>query len=434
MPGSPINAQRAALFRDRSYRWMMIGAVISMMGDQFTLLALPWLVLKMTGDPLQLGIVLALASIPRALFILLGGALVDRHSPQRVLMLTKYVNTALLGLLAGLLLTNVLTLWMLYALALAIGLASAFSIPSGTSMLPQVVRPEFLSMANGMMMTLRQFSMFAGPLLAGTLIAIFGDGSSGKLEDAKGLGLVFLFDAFTFAVTIWTLGKVELYRSAEPAPRGMTQHVFKSIADGLRYCWNDQRMRACFVYWAAAAFFVSGPIQVAIPVLANQLSHGALSFGSLVGAHGAGTLIGTLTVSFAPRLRIVRVGLAMLVIDGVIGALFMPLGQISSTLQGASLLLVIGTLTGFLQVTVFTWLMRHTTPSMMGRTMALFMFIFMGVAPMSAALTGWLMRYVTLGQIFACSGGMLVCLVAIAFSTSRIRTISDSCPATTVEA
>jgi hypothetical protein len=119
----------------------------------------------------------------------------------------------------------------------------------------------------------------------------------------------------------------------------------------------------------------------------------------------------------------------MLTIDGVIGALFMPLGLINATWQGVVLLLVIGTLSGFLQVTVFTWLMRHTAPPMMGRTMAMFMFIFMGVAPMSAALTGWLMRYVTLTQIFAGAGAMLVTSVLIAFATSRIRTISDLRPA-----
>jgi hypothetical protein len=78
--------------------------------------------------------------------------------------------------------------------------------------------------------------------------------------------------------------------------------------------------------------------------------------------------------------------------------------------------------------------MRHTTPSMMGRTMALFMFIFLGVAPLSAALTGWLMRFVTLGQIFACSGAMLVCAVLVAYTTSSIRTISDLRPAGSTDA
>ncbi len=429
MTNSQPDGQRAALMRDPSFRWMTAGGAISMLGDQFTLLAMPWLVLSMTGDPLMLGIVIALASIPRALFILIGGALVDRYSPKRVLMLTKYVNTVLLTLLAVLVMTHALTLPILCALALAVGLASAFSIPSSTSMTPQVVPREQLATANGVMMVLRQFSMFAGPLLAGSLIAVAGDAAGNGMRDARGLGLVFLFDACSFILSAWTLSKVRVLPAVVAQPVPPSQNVLRLVAEGLRYCWNDDSLRTCFAYWAAVAFFVSGPIQVAIPVLATQLSHGAMSFGLLVGANGFGTLIGALALNINPRLRIGRIGLAMLIIDGVIGTLFIPLGLITSTSQGVLLLLLIGTLGGFLQVTVFTWLMRHTAPPMMGRTMALFMFIFMGVAPMSAALTGWLMRYVTLAQIFAGAGGMLVFCVLIAFITSRIRTISDVRPA-----
>ncbi|HEU4375941.1 MAG TPA: MFS transporter, partial [Telluria sp.] len=72
---------RAALLRDPNFRWMMGGGVISMLGDQFTLIALPWLVLQMTHDPLTLGLVIAVMGVPRAIFILVGGALVDRYSP-----------------------------------------------------------------------------------------------------------------------------------------------------------------------------------------------------------------------------------------------------------------------------------------------------------------------------------------------------------------
>ena len=87
------------LLRDRNMRWLMAGAAISNLGDQFTLVALPWAVLQRSSDPWQLGLVLALIGIPRALFILLGGAVVDRHSPRRVLMLSKMANALLLAVL-----------------------------------------------------------------------------------------------------------------------------------------------------------------------------------------------------------------------------------------------------------------------------------------------------------------------------------------------
>lgn len=428
MSNSPDGAARATLKQDPNFRWLMSGALISMLGDQFTLIALPWLVLKMSADTFVLGTVLALTSIPRALFILIGGALVDRHSPKRVMMLTKYVNTFLLGLLSFLIFTNQLSLWMVYGFALAIGLATAFSIPAGTSMMPHVVRRDQLQAANSMMMGVRQFSMFAGPVLAGVLIAVFGDGASGSLDDANGLAAAFLLDALSFGVTIWTLAKVNVHTS--PVPAGTAPHVsvLKSVADGLRYCWNDASLRTCFLYWGVVALFITGPIHIAVPLLANELGHGAAAFGGMLGAHGAGTLIGMAFSGMKPNLRLRNFGTTILLVDAVIGLLFIPMGQVSTTWQGAALLLLVGTLGGFLQVMVYTWLQRHMAPAMMGRGMALFMFIFMGVAPISSAVTGWLMRAMTLGQLFAGSGALLVGIVAIAFAVSRMRSISDLQP------
>ncbi|MFZ2524396.1 MAG: hypothetical protein WAW87_03685, partial [Candidatus Ferrigenium altingense] len=75
--------KRPALFKDSSFKWLLSGSALSMLGDQFTLIALPWLVLKMTEDTLALGLALALTGVPRALFMLIGGALVDRYSAKR---------------------------------------------------------------------------------------------------------------------------------------------------------------------------------------------------------------------------------------------------------------------------------------------------------------------------------------------------------------
>lgn len=418
------------LSRDRNFRWLIAGSLISMMGDQFSLIALPWLVLQMTGDTLVLGTVLALMSVPRALFILLGGALVDRHSPKRVLMLTKHANTLLLALLAALVFSGQLSLWMVHALALAIGLASAFSIPAATSIMPHVVARELLPAANGVSMGLRQLSMFAGPLLAGLLIALFGDGGDGggtlNASDAHGIAIAFALDACSFALSAWTLSQVRT-GMPQPRPDGLGQSVWVSVNEGLRYCWNDASLRTCFAYWAAVALFISGPVQVAVPVLAGELGQGAAGFGALAGAHGFGTLIGVIVTGMRPRMRIGgSFGKTILLLDGAIGLLFIPLGLIGAAWQGMLLLFAIGLLGGFVQVTVYTWLQRHVVPAMLGRAMAMFMFIFMGIAPMSSALTGWVLRSVTLVQLFACSGAALVVIVLIALGASRMGRVTDA--------
>ena len=434
---APSADPRAALFRDRNFRWLTIGSFLSMLGDQFTLIALPWLVLRMTGDTLVLGTVLALISVPRALFILVGGALVDRHPPKQVLMLTKHLNLVLLATLATLVLTGALTLWMVYALSLAIGLATAFSIPAGTSLMPHVVPRTQLQAANGISLGLRQLTMFLGPLLAGLLIALFGDGSAsaaGSGANATGIGLAFALDAMSFGASAWTLTKVQTLAAAAPPPHASTaapQAVLASVVQGLAHFWRDSALRTCFLYWSAIALFIMGPIHIAVPVLANSTPQlGAAAFGTMLGAHGAGTLAGMVASGMFPRLRWGSLGLTILVFDAVIGLLFIPMGLINAVWQGAALMLAIGLLGGFMQVRVFTWIQQRVPPALIGRAMSLFMFIFMGLAPVSAAVTGWLMKSITLTQLFAASGGTLVVLVALAFALTPLRQVDDAPTAT----
>jgi MFS family permease len=415
-----------ALLRDRNFGWMAASSTVSILGSQFTQVALPWLVLKLTGDSLMLGLVLAAVNIPRALLILIGGALTDRHSAKRVLMLTKYVNLVLVGGLAALVLSGDPALWAVFALAFAIGVAGAFSIPSASALLPDVVAAAELEAANGILMSLRQTALLAGPLLAGLLIGLFGarGGASGEI---RGLGVAFLLDALTFALSAWTLSRVRV-REDRPAPEA--QHrVLRAVASGLAYLWRDYSLRTLCLYFAATTCFVGGPLQVALPVLADtSLSEGAAAFGSLMAAQGAGVLAGMILAALRPHWRIGTLGLMILLIDGASGVLLLPLGRIGALWQGILLLLPLGVLGGVLQVAVFSWMQRRVPAAMMGRAMSLFMFIFLGMAPISASVTGWVMRGLTAAQIFTYSGALLIGIVLLAIGNPRIRAIGAPLP------
>lgn len=402
--------------------------MLSMIGDHFSMIAFPWLVLKMTGDPLALGTVLALIGIPRTLFMLVGGALVDRYSPKNMLMLMKYINAILIGTLAFLVLTNSLSLWVIYAISLSVGFTSAFSMPAESAILPHVVQKEHLDAANSTVMSIRQVTMLIGPLLAGFFIMLFGDtsASAGAVADSRGLGMAFLFDASTYAISALLLAKVAVRRPEAAADSAPQTNLLQSIAEGFHYCWSDVMLRTCFLYWAAITLFISGTIQVAMPVLATSLNLGAASFGMLLGAHSAGTLIGMILSGVMPKLRIGNLGTTILLVDCLIGLTFAPMGFITATWQGAILLLIIGTLGGFVQVAVFSWMQRRVPATMMGRTMSLFMLLFAGIAPISAAAAGWIMRSISLSQLFAGCGAMLFGFALIALIISPMKTMSES--------
>ncbi|MFC0350169.1 MFS transporter [Undibacterium danionis] len=427
------NAKPARGFiRDPNFLWMLAGGITSMLGDQFTLVALPWLVLQMSHDTLTLGIVLALLGIPRALFMLIGGAVVDRYDPKSVMMITKYINTVLLAILVVALLTSSLSMWMIYLIALLLGLSTAFSIPAGTSMLPRVVAAEHLQAANGMMLGLRQVTFFLGPLMAGGLIALLGDHATASqatavlgIADSKGLAMAFFVDCFSYAFSAWTLSHVRML-SIKTEQSAVKQSLISATMDGLRHCWNDSMMRSCFLYWSAIAFLIMGPMQIAMPLLAQQIGNNAGVLGLLAGAHGAGTLLGMALSSVFPKLRLGSLGSTILLIDTLVALLFIPMGLIHVAWKGAAILLAIGALGGYLHVAVFTWIQRQVPPAMLGRAMSIFMFIFMGISPVSAALTGWIMHSISLSQLFAGSGALLIVIVVIALLMSPIRYMRDA--------
>ena len=430
----------SALKQNANFQWLTRGGIVSALGDQLTIVALPWLVLKLTGDTLALGLVIALMSIPRAVFILIGGALVDRYSPKRVLMLSKYANAVLLALLTLLVLnlnaaptvalsdslsltialTPQLALPLIYALALGLGLAQAFGMPSATSMMPLSIPAEHLQAANGVLMGIRQVSMLVGPLMAAGLLAIAGNGGD-VVSDARGLALAFGFDCFSYLFSAWTLAKVRPL-NAPPAADG--QSVLRAVGEGLRMVWNDVPMRLCFIYWGIVSLFIGGTMQVAIPVLARDL-HGASTLGVLMGAHGAGTLLGMgVAAKFGARLRFAGFGTMLLLIDAVAGVLVAPLGYVHVAWQACLLMLALGLLGGYMQINVFTWIQRRIPPQMMGRAMSIFMFIFMGLAPLSAAAAGWILTQIPLSQMFVGGGIILVLFAALAYVLTPIRSIT----------
>jgi MFS family permease len=354
---------------------------------------------------------------------LIGGAVVDRYSAKRVLMLTKHASALLVGALAVLTFTGAATLPMVYALSLGIGLAQAFAYPSGSSIMPRAIPGELLQAANGAMMGVRQVGMLVGPLLAALLLAIGEAGSDGGM---RALALAFAFDSMSFVISAWTLSRVLPLPGAAPA---VPKNVLHAVGEGLMAVWRDVEMRTCFAYWGLVSVLIGGTMQVALPVLAKERLHDGSAFGMLMAAHGAGMLAGMAFSGMTAKHnagRPLRIGLLALSVDAMAGLLLMPLGLISAAWQGGLLLLSLGALVGLVQVAVFTWIQKRVQPQMMGRIMSIFMFILFGLAPLSSATTGWIMLHVTLQQMFAGGGVVLVVCATLALLFTPMRRITSA--------
>lgn len=431
---------RHPLLGNPSFRLLFGGSTVSMFGDQFTLVALPWLVLKLTGDPAALGLVLAAMALPRAAFMLIGGAVVDRLSPRRVLLTARLANAVLVGLLATLVLSGAIHMALVYAIALGIGLSTAFAYPASSALLPQLLQPVELQPANALLMGMRQLSMFIGPALAGLVIGAGAHGPQrGAVVDAGGLGLAFAIDAASFACSLLALWLIRM--PGELQPPASANGVLAHLGEGLRAVWDDAPLRAFLLYAAAVAVLVGGPIQVGLPVLADtRLDLGAASLGILMTANGGGMLVGGFLSGWVARRVGERLGLMILVIDGCNGVALAALALVHSTPAGAALLAVTGVLGGIAQITIVSWIQRRVPPAMMGRAMSVLMFTFLGLGPISAALAGSLLKVVPLPALFVAAGLTLSAIALGCLGQPALRGIGaprlaaePPAPATAVE-
>ncbi len=160
--------------KNRDYRLLWTGQAVSFLGDQFHLVALPWLVLQLTGDPFQLGLVMALAGVPRALCMLLGGAWANRYSPRTIMIVSDVVRFGATGAIAVTTLNGTITIEMIYALAVVFGLLSGVFLPAANSSVPRLIGRDQLESGNALMRLAEHSANFLGPAAAGILIAAFG--------------------------------------------------------------------------------------------------------------------------------------------------------------------------------------------------------------------------------------------------------------------
>ena len=410
-------------FTNRDFRLLYGGSSISMVGDQFTLVALPWLVLQLTGKPAQLGLVLAVMALPRAAFMLVGGAVVDRMSPRRVLLTARGANAVLTGLLAALVLAGAVQMWMVYVLAFAIGLCTAFAYPAGGSILPQLVAPNQLQAANSALMGTRQLSMLVGPALAGLLVTA-GSARAGAAGSAgaHGTGLAFVVDAVSFLFSVASLLAIRIPADRESrAPAG---GVLAQVLEGVRSLWQDVQLRSFIAYMAFVSVLVMGPLQVGLPLFAKlRFSAGAAAFGWLMTANGTGMLLGSIMSRAATRALRGRLGIMALSLDAAAGLALAALSAVHSVLVGAALLVLTGLFAGTVQIAIVTWIQRRVPQALMGRTMSIVFFTFLGLAPLAAALAGGLLSVISLSELFVGSGLSLTALALLCLTRPSLRAI-----------
>jgi len=383
-----------------NFRLLWMGSGLSSIGDQFYLVAMPWLILQLTGSGAVLGGIMMIGAIPRSVLMLVGGAVTDRISPRRIMMATASCRTVLVATIAALLWTHRLELWQLYALVFFFGVADAFAAPAAQTFLPSLVNAEQLPAANSVSQATSQLTTLAAPAPAGIIV------------NSLGIAWAFFIDAVSFLFIIaalWKLPDPPQAASATPP-----QKMLRSILDGLLYVKNDVALRSLLLVTAVLNFCIAGPFSVGIAFLSKKQFGSPTAFGLLISSLAAGGLAGML---MAGVWKLRRRGLLLLTVCVFLGLCLSSIGLFHRLWPLALLLFVMSAASGFMNVQLIAWFQQRVDRILLGRVMSVVIFAAVGLAPLSLAAAGFAIQW-SLPGMFAVAGAAVVA-VTLAASTHR---------------
>jgi MFS family permease len=405
----------------RDFRFLFIGQGVSLLGDQCYLVALPWLVLQLTGSGLALGTILLAATIPRMVFLLVGGAATDWLSPHRLMVASNAFRSLVCAILTILVLSKTVSLWHLFVLAAAFGTSDAFFSPAIKAFIPGLLKDEELTAGNSLLQSTNMLTKFVGPSLAGLLIAAAGTASAFAVDTVS-----FLFVTACLLTMRIKKPKAVITENVQSKPALGRSGILASIREGLRYTLREPAIRSLIIIIAAVEFACAGPFTVGLASLANsRFTGGSQAFGIMLSTLGGGFLLGTL---IAGLIKKSRMGAAILVAAIVLGSGLVLLGLAPSLLWACVLLAIMATTGGCLQVLNAVWFQTRSNPQMLGRVMSVVMFCAFGLTPLSYIIAGGLVK-ISLTLMFVVNGAFL--LVAAAFCASSWRQIDSTEPVTT---
>ncbi len=357
--------------RVRNYRLYFAGQVVSMTGTWMQWVAQGWLVLRMTGSGFLVGAVTATQFLPMLLGGAYGGVIADRVDKRKLLIGTQS-TAGLLALILGVLVsTGAVRLWMVFALALTLGIVNAIDNPARQSFVSEMVDRSEVTNAVSLNSVLANGTRVVGPAVAGFLIA------------GVGIGLCFLINAASYigvVVGLLLMRSDELYAN-ERAERRPGQ-----LREGLRYVRRRPELWLPLMLMVVVGTLAYN-FSVLLPLLSRfTFDRGPAGYGEMFSVLSVGAVVSGLTVAAMGRAtqRIAALAALSFGVSTLIVAVMPTFGA-----ELAAMLAVGAASTVFVAVTNSVLQLR-ASPAFRGRVMALFAIAFLGTTPLGAPLVGWI--------------------------------------------
>ncbi len=358
--------------RHRNYRLYFFGQIVSLSGTWMQLIALNWLVYRLTDSAFMLGFVGFVMYVPNFFLSPFAGVLIDRFSRWRILFTAQLLAMINALLLATLMLTGIIEVWHIVVLAAVQGLINSFDFPSRQSMMVQLVDDKRdLSNAIALNSSMVNVARLVGPSIAGILIATVGE------------GVCFLINGISYSAVLLTLLAMKL-RPLKIAPQ--SKKVWQNFKEGVHYAGKAPAIRSVLLLLAVIALF-GFPFSSLLPIMARDvLKGGADALGFLMGASGVGAILGAVILasrSDVKGLEKFLAGASLLLGLGLIGV---SQSRVLYLSIGVMFFVGIGTM---LQIAISNTLLQTLVDEdKRGRVISLYVASFVGMLPFGNLLSG----------------------------------------------
>lgn len=374
--GEVILRRTFSALRHRNFQLFFWGQLVSLMGTWMQNTALSWLVYKLTGSKLLLGLVSAASSAPMLFLSIYGGSVADRHPKRRVLLCTQTGMMLLAFALAGLSAFGAITpAWIVTISALG-GVAMAFDMPTRQAFLVEITSATDLHNAIALNSAIVNGARVIGPAVAGLVMAKAGPATC------------FFLNALSFVAVLGGLCLMRVRRDHALSKGRSPGHIRESF----RYVLGNRRLRIIFSLFAVVGIF-GWSYSILLPALARDILHlQERGYGMLLGANGIGALGGALTTAafgtvYKPR-RLAFTGLYVFSITLWILAVY-PTYRVSMVclcVAGWGMMLFFSTINTSIQTSV--------PDHLRGRVMGIWAVVFGGMMPVGSLQAGTLSQKV----------------------------------------
>ncbi|TWS22483.1 MFS transporter [Tsukamurella sputi] len=393
----------------RNYRFLFITLLCALIADGMWMIAMVWQVIRMGGSPTSVSAVSGGAAVGLLLSTLAGGVLADRLPQQRILFVLEVLNAVTIGAVALLVLTDAVTVPMMFVATFALGLVSGFYFPAYSALVPRLVSPGELLAVNGYESAVRPAaSMAAGPAIAGWLIALHSP------------GLALLVAACLPVIGALSVARIRLDgepdggdAAAEPG------HPLRELWEGVQYVRRTPWLLATLLFASLLVLLVAGPLDVLLPFAIKDHAGGGPSDHSMIlAAYGFGGVAGALLMASRKLPR--RYLTVMMCLWGL-GAL--PLA-VYGTATNVAVMVAAGFVLGVVfEAPVVIWgtlLQRRVPRRLLGRVSSLDFFVSLVFMPLSLALAGPVSHAIGLTTTFVLAAVVPIPLAAIAILAARM--------------